>query len=101
MLSDGRDAFDRSEWRIALDSFQEADAEQPLAVDDLARAAVSALWAGERETCIEYRQRVFTTCVGQGDNRRAAVEATELCHDHAGAGRMAVAIGWLQRAERL
>jgi tetratricopeptide (TPR) repeat protein len=100
-LMDGRAAFDRFEWSAAFEAFQRADAEVPLRADDLERAGLSAMWLGEFEPCIEFRQRAFAMRVAEGDVRHAAQLAIELCFDQAGRDRLAVALGWAQRAERL
>ncbi len=97
----GRAAFERSEWSAAFEAFRRADEAVSLGVDDLERAAVSAMWLGELESCIEFRQRAFAMCVADSDERRSAGFAIDLCIDQARCERIAVAIGWMQRAERL
>src|SRR5207248_1426729 len=85
----------------AFEAFGRAAAEVPLGVEDLERAALSAMWLGEFEACIDFRQRAFAMCVAGGDVRRAAGLAIELCFDQAVRHREAVALGWAQHAERL
>jgi class 3 adenylate cyclase len=101
VLMEGRDAFERSDWAAALSAFERADAPSSLGLDDLERAAVSAMWLGELESCIAFRQRAFAMCGAGGEARRSAGLAIDLCIDQARAERIAVAMGWLQRAERL
>jgi hypothetical protein len=101
LLVDARAAFDRSDWSVAFEAFGRAGADVPLGVEDLERAALSAMWLGEFEPCIDFRQRAFGMCVAEGNVRRAAGLAIELCYDQARRHREAVALSWAQRAERL
>ncbi len=101
LLADARTASDESDWATAFEAFGRAGADAPLGVDDLERAALSAMWLREFEPCVDFRQRAFGMCVAEGDVRRAAGLAIELCFDQALRHRMAVALGWAQRAERL
>ena len=94
-------AFVGSDWSRAFEAFGRADTEESLGVADLERAALSAMWLGEFEPCIEFRHRAFGMCVAAGDERRAAGLAIALCYDQAGRQRVAVALGWAQRAEQL
>jgi class 3 adenylate cyclase len=100
-LSDARAAFDRSEWPAAFEAFSAADVREPLTVDDLERAALAAMWIGEADACIDFRQRAFGLRAGAGETRRAAGLAMDLCFDYAGRHRAAVALGWGKQAERL
>jgi class 3 adenylate cyclase len=101
LLAKGRAAFDRSDWSAAFDAFAAADSAERLEVDDLERAALSAVWIGEADACIDFRQRAFGTCVEAGEVGRAAGLAIDLCGDHGSRHREAVALGWAQQAERL
>jgi class 3 adenylate cyclase len=101
LLPDARAACDRSDWTAALDGFRAADADEPLGVDDLERAALCAMWLAEYESCIDFRQRAFGMCIAQDDVERAAGLAIDLCIDQASRQRISVALGWAQRAERL
>ncbi len=78
-----------------------ADGDESLGVDDLERAALSSMWVGKFDSCVEFRQRAFGARVAEGDVRGAAELAIELCYDFARRHRMTVALGWAQRAERL
>src|SRR5450432_202541 len=100
-LRDARAALEQSDWPAAFDAFVAADRVDPLEVDDLERAAVSGMWVGELDACVALRQRAFALCMRDGDTRRSAGLAIDLCMDHARAERMAVALGWMQHAERL
>jgi class 3 adenylate cyclase len=97
----GRSAFARYDWAAAFAAFARADAEAPLGVEDLERAALSAMWVAESDACIDFRQRAFGLRVGAGEERRAAGLAIDLCFDHATNHREAVALGWGMQAARL
>ena len=101
LLVAGRAAFDRSDWRTAFDGLGGVDAESPLDVDDLERLAQAAMWLGEFQVCVDRLEEAFALRVASDDRERAARLAMELCRAHAVRQRMAVAVGWFQRAERL
>ncbi len=101
LLADARAAFDRSDWSAAFEAFGRADSEVALEAEDLERAGLTAMWLGEFESCIEFRQRAFGAQVAARDVRRAAGVAIDLCVDHAVRHHEAVAIGWAQRAATL
>jgi class 3 adenylate cyclase len=101
LLADARTACDRSDWSAAFEAFGRADSELPLEAEDLERAGLTAMWLGEFEACIEFRQRAFGLRVAEGDVRRAAGLAIELCVDQAVRHHEAVALGWAQRAATL
>ncbi len=94
LVEDAQAAFDASDWLTAFEAFGRADADVRLGVEDLERAALSAMWVCEFEPCIDFRQRAFGLCVAAGEVRRAAGLAIELCFDQAGRHRDAVALGW-------
>src|SRR5580765_5620051 len=96
-----RAAFARYDWSAAFEEFARADAEAPLAVEDLERAALSAMWLAESDACIDFRQRAFGLRMGAGEERLAAGLAIDLCFDHAARHRAAVALGWGTQAARL
>src|SRR5262245_28516855 len=98
-LVEGREAFDRFDWQAASDAY--ARAGELLDVEDLERAALAAGWLGDTDRCIDLRQRAFALRVAAGDDRPAAGLAIDLCYDHAVLQHMAVALGWVQQAERL
>jgi class 3 adenylate cyclase len=100
-LAEARAAFDRSDWPAAFDGFVRAGAGLPLEAEDLERAGLTAMWLGEFESCIEFRQRAFGVRVAAGDAQGAAGLAIDLCVDHALRRHDAVALGWAQRATTL
>ena len=73
-LADGRPraAFDRSDWPAAFEAFTAADAQAPLDAADLERAGLAAMWLGESDACIDFRQRAFALRVSTGEVRLAA-----------------------------
>ena len=83
LVEAGRAAFARYDWPAAFEAFARADADTALAVEDLERAALSAMWVAESDACIDFRQRAFGLRVGAGEERRAAGLAIDLCFDHA------------------
>jgi class 3 adenylate cyclase len=101
LLLDARAAADRSDWQAAFDAFHEADARSPLSVDDLERAALAAMWLFDSDSHIDLLQRAFGLHIAADDPHRAVPVALELCMQNGGRGRMAVALGWAERAERL
>jgi len=101
LLLDARAAADGFDWRTALDAFHEADALSPLSVDDLERAALAAMWLFDFDSHVDLLQRAFGSHVAADDPQRAVPLALELCLQNARRNRMAVALGWAERAERL
>src|SRR5262245_7421640 len=91
----------RSDWQAAYEGFAAADAESPLAAADLDQLALAAWWLGERDAAQEYLLRAFAAHTANDDVRSAVRCAIELCMDSARRGKVAVALGWVQRAERL
>jgi len=101
LLIAGRGAFDQSDWRAAFDDFSRVDAGASLDADDLERFAQAAMWLGEFQACVDKLEEAFALRVAGDDVEHAARLAMELCRAHAVRQRMAVAVGWFQRAERL
>jgi DNA-binding NarL/FixJ family response regulator len=56
-------------------------------------------WAGELEESLALRQRAYAAYEAANDTRSAIV-GVRLCFEHASRGDMAIAAGWLQRAQR-
>ena len=101
VLRDARAAVARSDWHAAFDAFRAADALSRLEVDDLERAALAAMWLFDSDAHIDFLQRAFGLHVAAEDAQRAAPVAVELCLQNARRGRMSVALGWAERAERI
>jgi DNA-binding NarL/FixJ family response regulator len=66
---------------------------------ELEREADDRWWVGEFDESISLRQRAYAGYAAVGDPRSAVV-GVRLCFEHAARGDMAIAGGWLQRAER-
>ena len=101
LLADARRAFERCDWAAAFEAYQLADSEASLDLDDLERGATAAVWVGEWDASIEFRQRAFADCIAGAQERRAAGLAVDLVMAHGMRNRVAVALGWAGRAERL
>jgi class 3 adenylate cyclase len=101
VLADARAAFQRCDWVTAFEAYRLADSEASLDLDDLEHAAMAAFWVGEADASIEFRQRAFAACITKDQERRAAGLAIDLVFDHGTRNRVAVALGWFARAERL
>jgi hypothetical protein len=102
LSADARAAFQRCDWVGAFEAYRiAAAAAASLSVDELERGAEAAVWVGEWDASIEFRQRAFADCIANGQEHRAAGLAIHLVFDNATRHRFAVALGWLARAERL
>src|SRR5436190_5968251 len=101
LLREARAAAERSQWQLAFDAFTAADAQSPLEIDDLERAALAAMWTFQSDPYIDLMQRAFGLHLAAGDVPRAVPLALELCMENGQRGRLSVAIGWAERAERL
>ena len=92
-------ALDRCDWAAAFEAYQLADSEASLDLDDLERGAAAAMWVGEWDASIEFRQRAFADCIAGAQERRAAGLAIDLVFGHGMRNRFAVGIG-LARTRR-
>src|SRR5205814_1954833 len=101
LLVAGRAAFDRSDWQAAFDDLGQVDADASLDPEDLERLAHAAMWLGDFQALVDKLEEAFALRVARGEVGPAARLAMELSRVHAGRQRMAVAVGWFQRAERL
>ena len=55
---------------------------------------LAAMWVGEWDASIEFRQRAFADCIADDEERRAAGLAIDLVFGHGMRNRFAVALGW-------
>ena len=100
-LSTGWARLADGEWAAASSSFAGALAreETPEALEGLSWAA---WWLDDSETVFDARERAYRLYRGRGDRASAARMATWLAADQLDfRGAVAVARGWLRRAERL
>jgi ATP/maltotriose-dependent transcriptional regulator MalT len=100
-LALGRAALARGEWSAARTRFEEALRPQETAAA-LEGLAMALLWLDEAGPSLECRSRAYALHREAGDLCAAARNALWLAMGHVSAfGSLAVASGWLQRAERL
>ncbi|HEX2110020.1 MAG TPA: adenylate/guanylate cyclase domain-containing protein [Gaiellaceae bacterium] len=91
----------RHAWRDAYELLRRADEKGELTAEDLEQLAEAAWWTGRLDEAIEVRERAYAAYVAKDENRRAAGLAVMLSIDYANKGALAVANGWLRRANRL
>jgi len=91
----------RYAWAEAFDRFGAADAQTPLAADDLATMADCAWWIGKMRHCIALRERAHAAYLRTGNPRRAARVAIDLADHHTDLLETSVASAWIQTASRL
>src|SRR5438128_1038994 len=95
-LLPGREAFARHEWERAAALL--AAAEAP---DDLLLLGEALLWANRHEESLTAKERAYQAHLRTGDEPRAGYVAVLLTVHNAVRLDMAVAGGWLARAEKL
>jgi tetratricopeptide (TPR) repeat protein len=100
-VDEARVAFTNHAWREAFEAFTKADAEHPLAVEDVERLAEAAWWIGRIDDCIAARERAHTAYLDRHEPGAAAVVAARLAEDFFRRQAKALGNGWLKRAERL
>lgn len=101
VLTSGRAALDRHAWTEAYELLLKADAARPLSAEGLESLAEAAWWTGHPEQGVAARERAYAAYLDAGNPERAALMALRLTRDHVNKRAMAVAMGWLGRAERL
>ncbi|MDQ3995341.1 MAG: DNA-binding response regulator, partial [Actinomycetota bacterium] len=100
-LEAGREAGRRHAWRDAYELLRSADKEGKLTAGDIENLAEAAWWTGHLEEAIALRERAYREYLEAGETLHAAGLAVMVSIDHANRAAMAVASGWLARAERL
>lgn len=100
-LQSGRDAHHRHAWHEAVELFQGADAEHPLAADDLILLAQAAWFGGDPDTTIRARERAHAEFLKAGDPCSAAEIALQVAAEYLERLERAIGNGWLARARRL
>lgn len=101
ILDAARDAASRRSWSEAVESFEQAAAEQTLSAEDLEVYADVAWWAGKPDLSIEMMEEAYSAFIAGGDNDRAASVAILLSELALRRGVMSVAAGWRSKVERL
>jgi len=97
-LLQGREAYERHEWKLSFDSLLAADRTQPLAAQDLERLAWSARWSGHYDEFAPAFERAEREYVGSGEQPGAARAVLYQAYANAERGNDAVARGHFSRA---
>jgi DNA-binding CsgD family transcriptional regulator/tetratricopeptide (TPR) repeat protein len=98
----GLSAFEREAWAEAHRELAAADAESPLAPEDLDRLATAAYLIGKEASAAETRARAHAGFLGRGDPVATARAAIFLAFSLIGRpSHRAQAGGWMARARRL
>lgn len=95
-----REAYDRREWVAAYDGLSDPGTDL-LAADDFARLATAAYLLGRHNDCIQALQRAYAADIAGGDVAGAARCCFWLAMVLFDGGEVAVAGGWVARAQRL
>ncbi len=95
-----RDAFDRRDWVAAYEGLSAAGSDTLLAAD-FADLATAAFLVGRHNDCIQALQRAHQAHLDAGDHRAAVRSAFWLAMTLMDRGELAVASGWISRADRL
>ena len=97
----GRAAIARRSWAEAYQLFSAADADIPLAPDDLEQLAVAAYLTGHNDASTQAWSRAHHEALSNNDPRRSARNAFLLGTDLMFRGELAPAMGWFARAGRV
>ena len=100
-VDQARKAYERRRWAQAYAEFSNADAEEPLGVEDLERLAASAFLIGLSEEAYECWGRAYAEWSGQGDPARAARNGFWIGFGLVNSFELARCGGWVDRARRL
>jgi ATP/maltotriose-dependent transcriptional regulator MalT len=95
-IADGREAFARHEWERAATLLADADAP-----DDLLVLGEALLWSNQHERSFRVKERAYQAYLRAGDKRSAGFVAVLLAVHNAVRLDMAVASGWLAKAQNL
>jgi tetratricopeptide (TPR) repeat protein len=95
-IADGREAFARHEWERATTLLAQAEAP-----DDLVLLGEALLWSNEHERSFRVKERAYQGYLRAGDTRSAGFVAVLLTMHNAVRLDMAVASGWLAKAQNL
>lgn len=95
-----REAFGRRDWVAAYEGLSAAGSDALLAAD-FADLATAAFLVGRHNDCIQALQRAHQAHLDSGDQQAAVRSAFWLAMTLMDRGELAVASGWISRAERL
>ena len=101
LLEEARVAHREHRYDVAYNGLRSALAEAPLDPDDLHRFADAAWWLGLTTDCIRLTEEAHRRYLATGHVEAAAAQALEVGGILAMRGEMALASGWLGRAQRL
>jgi len=96
----GREAFERRNWTAAYSAFVEADAQSPLAGEDLERLAMSAQLIGHTDVGHKAYERAYEHWL-EAQPLRAARAAFWTGLRSINLGEIGRGTGWIARAQRL
>ena len=98
----GREAAAARRWGDAYELLIEADAESPLAPEDLGLLIQATFWTRSPEAATPIMERAYAAYLKAGNTRGAAALAIDLAHEYTSVKlQKSVGSGWLSRAERL
>jgi len=100
-LEAARSAIERNAWHEAFDLYRAAAETQVLGPEDLEELANAAWWTGRLEDNLAFRQQAYTGYVQNNQPAKAARAAAAIARDYMGNLAIAMANGWIGRAERL
>ena len=99
-LEEGRSAHNAHDWETAFELLEAADAAEPLGAADLERLADAGMWTNQHEHSLECKRRAHQAHLRAGETVSAAAVALMLALHHWTRREIAVAAGWLAKAER-
>ena len=101
LVEAGRDALRRHAWMDAFDLLSKADEAAGLSGADLELLADAAFFAARADARIGIKERAFKAYQADGNTTRAAYIALDTANENMLRGKVSIASGWAQRAERL
>jgi len=96
-----REAMSRHAWGEARDLFLEADKRAALSAADLELLGEAEWWSGHPEERVDALERAYRAYLEAGDRTQAASVALQLSEFAHTRRAMAIATGWMTRAQRL
>src|SRR5215204_4875409 len=100
-LAAAREAFQHHRWEEATELLAEADNREPLVAGDRLLLAEALMWANRHAESFTAKERAYRAYLRAGDERRAGYVAVLLTIHHVNRLEMAVASGWLAKAQKL
>lgn len=100
ILAEGRAAHEVRDWEAAFELLDAMNSLEPLGAPDLERLADAGMWTNRHEHSLECKRRAYQAHLRAGDAVSAAAVALMLALHHWTRREIAVAEGWLAKAER-